>query len=111
MYNSFFGIFSYARPILTETKRAYVLLALTVAVIAGLGHFSSAAGAESSSTPSAPPDTTPYRRPAVPEELRLPASRPARGHRSVTRMSIQKRKDRHQIRRREKQHPVAMLRH
>ena len=100
MYNSSCGIFIYARPILTQSKRDYILLALTVAVIAGLGDLSSAAGADSSSTRSAPPDTTPYTRPAVPEDTSPSGSRHARERRSVTRMSIQKRKDRHQIRRR-----------
>ena len=77
MYNSSFGIFIYASSILTQSKRAYVLLALTVAMIAALGHLSSAAGAENSSTRSAPPDTTPYTRPAVPEDT-TSSGQPAR---------------------------------
>jgi hypothetical protein len=44
----------------------------TLAVIASVGRLSLAAGAEPPDTRSAPPDTTPYVRPALPEELRHP---------------------------------------
>jgi hypothetical protein len=44
----------------------------TVAVIASIGRLSLAAGVEPPDTRSAPPDTTPYVRPALPEELRRP---------------------------------------
>jgi hypothetical protein len=53
----------------------------TLIVIASLGCASTAAGAEPSSTRSAPPDTTPYVRPAVPED-NAPFGQPARGPRA-----------------------------
>jgi hypothetical protein len=46
----------------------------TVALIASVGRLSLAAGAEPPDTRSAPPDTTPYVRPALPEEVRRPGS-------------------------------------
>jgi hypothetical protein len=52
----------------------------TLVGIASLGPLSTAAGAEPSSTRSAPPDTTPYVRPAVPED-NAPFGQPARGPR------------------------------
>jgi hypothetical protein len=53
----------------------------TLVGIASLGHLSSAAGAEPPSTRSSPPDTTPYVRPAVPED-NAPFGQPARGPRA-----------------------------
>jgi hypothetical protein len=53
----------------------------SLVVIASLGRLSTAAGAEPSSTRSAPPDTTPYVRPAVPED-KAPFGQPARGPRA-----------------------------
>jgi len=53
----------------------------TLVGIASLGPLSTAAGAEPSSTRSAPPDTTPYVRPAVPED-NAPFGQPARGPRA-----------------------------
>jgi hypothetical protein len=44
----------------------------TMAFIASVGRLSLAAEAEPPSTRSAPPDTTPYVRPALPEEMRHP---------------------------------------
>ena len=52
----------------------------TIALIASVECLSAAAGAEPASTRSAPPDTTPYVRPAVPEDV-APFGKPAIGPR------------------------------
>jgi hypothetical protein len=54
----------------------------TVAVIISVGHLSAAAGAEPESPRSAPPDQTPYVRPAVPEDV-APFGKPAIGPKVV----------------------------
>ena len=111
MYNGSCGIFIYARPSLTQSKRDYILLALTIAVIAGLGDLSSAAGADSSSTRSAAPDTTPYTRPAVPEDTQ-PFGQPTRPRTPECDQDViseKKRSPPNSSAR--KQHRAAMLRH
>ena len=56
--------------------RTYCCWIGTMALMASVGRLSLAAGTEPPSEPpstrSAPPDTTPYVRPALPEELRRP---------------------------------------
>lgn len=54
----------------------------TVAVIVSVGHLRVAAGAEPESPRSAPPDQTPYVRPAVPEDV-TPFGKPAIGPKIV----------------------------
>jgi hypothetical protein len=62
-----------------SSRWTYTLVVIaSFVVITGLGRLSTAAGAEQSSTRSAPPDTTPYVRPAVPEH-NAPFGQPARG--------------------------------
>jgi hypothetical protein len=53
-----------------------------VALIASVVHFSAEAMAEPESTRSAPPDRTPYVRPAVPEDI-APFGKPAIGPKVV----------------------------
>jgi len=53
-----------------------------VALIASVGRFSAEAIAEPPSTRSAPPDLTPYARPAVPEDA-APFEKPALGSKLV----------------------------
>jgi hypothetical protein len=54
----------------------------TVAMIVSVGHLRAAAGAEPESLRSAPPDQTPYVRPAVPEDV-APFGKPAIGPKIV----------------------------
>jgi len=54
----------------------------TVAMIVSVGHLRTAAGAEPESFRSAPPDQTPYVRPAVPEDV-TPFGKPAIGPKIV----------------------------
>lgn len=65
----------------SRRMRPYSRGTFTLVVIASLGRVSTAAGAEPSSTRSTPPDTTPYVRPAVPED-NAPFGQPARGPRA-----------------------------
>jgi hypothetical protein len=73
-----YAILDYSVSSIRRTRmRAYFRWAFTLAIIAVLGRLSTAAAAERSSTRSSPPDTTPYTRPAVPED-NAPFGQPAR---------------------------------